>query len=346
MMLHDNHALVQCHSDPYRLAMTTTTKRLALLAPVLAACGSTANTTQSDPPADEPTFLARFDPSKGELPEGLFVDGDIAYVGFAPLGTIVTVDLRGGGVRSFGSIPPVPANAGFLLGIALDARRNVYVGFGGGDGAAVPNGIYRIPADGGAVAEPFAADPAMGFPNGLVFDDRGVLFVADSGGTIFQVDADGTVTPWLSGEPTLAPPATPCHYAAPFPIGANGLVASHGAFYVANTNAGQIVRIPINDDGSPGHAAIVAGPDCDRLGAIDGLTVDADGNLLAAINVQNKLVRVSRDGRTITDVFAGKPLDTPASVTVSAGTLYVTNAAFFDTTAPTPGLLAYPLDER
>ena len=60
----------------------------------------------------------------------------------------------------------------------------------------VKNGIYKIPAAGGAVATPWAGDPGMNFPNGLIFDAKGNLFVADSGGTIFEIDTNGTVSTW------------------------------------------------------------------------------------------------------------------------------------------------------
>src|SRR5262249_49793131 len=43
-----------------------------------------------------PTFVAKLDPMKGELPEGLFVDKSEAYVGLAALGKIIKIDLPGG----------------------------------------------------------------------------------------------------------------------------------------------------------------------------------------------------------------------------------------------------------
>jgi sugar lactone lactonase YvrE len=271
-------------------------------------------------------------------------------VGQATLGKIVKVSLPAGVVSDFGSIPaapPMTMNAGFMLGIALDAAKDVYVGFGGGDGMAVKNGIYKIPAAGGAVTAPWTSDPAMNFPNGLVFDAQGTLWVADSGGAIFKISAAGAVTRWLE-DPSLSPAGATCAMGkvAPFPVGANGLVLSGSTFYVANTNLAQIVKVPILADGSAGAPSVFSGPDCDGLGGLDGLAADTDGSLLGVSNPQNKLVRIGADGK-VTTLVSGAPLDNPASISLAtvagAKAAYVTNSAFFDAKTPAPGLLAYPL---
>jgi sugar lactone lactonase YvrE len=292
-----------------------------------------------------PTFITHFDATKSELPEGLLVDGTKAYVGYAPLGKIVQVDLQSGAVTEFGNIPPVPANGGFLLGIVADAAGNLYVGFGGGPGTAVANGVYKLPAAGGSVATPWATDPDMGFANGLLFDQAQNLWVADSGGAVFKIATNGAVTKWIA-DPSLAAAASTCQFMAPFVVGANGIVQSNGAFYVSNTNVGQIVKIPINGDGSAGTPSIFAGPDCDALGGLDGITLDTDGSIVGLVNTQNKLVRVGTDGK-VTTLFTGSPLDNPASLAIGTAsgqrTVYLTNSAFFDTKSPAPGILSYPL---
>jgi sugar lactone lactonase YvrE len=205
-------------------------------------------------------------------------------------------------------------------------------------------GVYKIPASGGAVMEPWATDPEMNFPNGLLLDAQSNLFISDSGGSIFKITSDGAVSKWLS-DPSLVASGS-CMYAAPFPIGANGIVQSGDAFYVANTNVGQIVKVPINPDGSAGTPSIFAGPDCDALGGIDGISLDADGTILGVVNTQSKLVRVDQDGNVST-VFTGTPLDNPASTSIATvgdkRALYITSSAFFSATTPAPGLLEHPL---
>ena len=307
------------------------------------ASSSATGTGGSTP--EVPTFVAHLDPMKGQLPEGLFVTGSKAYVGLAVLGKIVTVDLPGGAVTDFGSIPAPPAmNGGFMLGIVVDAAGEAYVGFGGGPGTVVKNGVYKIPAAGGAVTAPWASDAAMNFPNGLILDATGNVFVADSGGFIFKIAKDASVTKWAA-DPSLVGTGTGL-FAAPFPIGANGIVQSGSAFYVSNTNIGQIVKIPIKADGTAGAPTVFAGPDCNVFGGIDGIALDADGSILAVLNAQNKIIRVGLDGKATT-LFSGKPLDNPASTSIATvggkKALYVTNSAFFDKAAPAPGLLELPL---
>jgi sugar lactone lactonase YvrE len=296
--------------------------------------------------AAAPEFVKQLDAAKFEFAEGLFVSKGVAYVGLAALGKVIKIDVADGTVSDFGAIPPIPMNAGFMLGIVVDAAGNALVGFGGGPGVDVKNGVYKIPAAGGSVADPFASDPEMNFPNGLVIDADKNLFVADSGGAIFKIKSDGTVTKWTA-DPLLLGTDMTCMYAAPFPIGGNGIVILDGAFYVANTNLGSIVKIPIKADGTAGTAALFSGPDCEALGGIDGLAVDADGkSLLAVLNSQQKLVRIDPTGK-ISDVFVGAPLDNPASIVVekdaASATAYITNSSFFNMTMPTPGLLAYKL---
>lgn len=315
--------------------MTTTTTT---------ATGGTGGATSTGG-GETASFVVQTDATKGELPEGLFVDGDTAYMGFAALGTIEKVSLKDGTRTPFGAIPPIPANGGFMLGIVLDPEGNAYVGFGGGPNDVVKNGVYKIPAAGGSAAAPFATDAAMNFPNGLLLDGAD-LFVADSGGTIFRIATDGTATAWAA-DPSLADPGGSCQFKAPFPLGANGIVKIGSAFYVANTNAGSIVKVAVNGDGTAGAVTPLSGPDCEGLGAIDGIAVDTDGtSILAVLNGQNKLVRIDSAG-AVTPLYTGAPLDNPASISVVKGaagsTAYITNSSFFNQSAPTPGIVAVPL---
>src|SRR5262249_1537123 len=143
----------------------------------------------------------------------------------------------------------------------------------------------------------------------------------------------------------LAGTDTSCKFAAPWALGANGLLTDGAALYVANTNLGQIAKIPILADGEPGLPDVIAGPDCSALGGVDGLAFDGEGGILAVLNSQNKLLRVGVDGK-VTELFAGAPLDNPASVAVatigSTKSVFVTNSAL-SSQNPLPGLLSMPL---
>ena len=117
------------------------------------------------------------------------------------------------------------------------------------------------------------------------------------------------------------------------------------AFYVTNTNYGRIVKILRGADAGAGVASTLV-EDCALAGA-DGLTLDTkDGSLIVAVNVQNKIVRISAIGQ-ISAVASGSLLDFPASVvidSIDAGRrLLFTNAALFSGDAGRPGVLALPI---
>lgn len=272
--------------------------------------------------------LAELDPAAYELPEGLAVRDDRLYLGFALTGAVESFGLSGAGREAFATFPPPPPNTSFLTGLTFDdagALYGAYVSFT----TDAQAGIYRAPAGGGA-ATLWASDASMVFPNGLAFDAEGVLYVTDSAaGAILRVDGDGTVEPWLV-DAALAPDATACGQDAAVPVGANGIAFDGEAFYVASNDQALLARIPRLADGSAGPLEIVAGPDCDGLGGIDGITFDRDGSVLAAINRQNKIVRITSDG-SVSTLAQGSPLDFPATLElVGAGderALYVTSFA-------------------
>jgi len=316
---------------------------LSLLSP-LAAC-----TSDDAPPPPTLERVASFDPAQGQLPEGLTVVGEAAYVGFAPTGVIARVDLATGASQAWGKLPaPVP-NKGFMTGLA---SRN-------GDILAalvsfvpeVQAGVYRIPASGGD-ATLLASSPMMSFPNAIEPDpaDPAALFVTDSGsGTIFRI-AGGTATPWahdalLTGQKD----ACGAGLGPGFDIGANGLVVESDAVYAVNTDKATLIRIPRNPDGSAGPAAVMAGPDCAALGGADGLVRDADGHgFLVAVNRQDQIARVTAKGEVA--VYAtSDALDFPASLARAGSRWIGTSFAFANAvagTAPHPGLFALTVGER
>jgi sugar lactone lactonase YvrE len=209
---------------------------------------------------------------------------------------------------------------------------------------SVQPGVYRIGAPGGD-ASLFAKDSKMVFPNGLVFDSEGELFVTDSAaGTIFKIAHSGAVTAWASSPLLAGDPAQCGGSGNPFPIGAHGLAERGGAFFATNTDKGSIVRVAINSDGSAGAPAIAAGPDCAALAGADGLTVDPRGDFVVAVNRQDKVVRVAKTGG-IDVVATHGPVDFPASLAWSGTTMISTNFALANASSgkpARPGLLAIP----
>lgn len=303
--------------------------------------GGTGGGTGGSAPA-VPIVVTAFDPTKGELPEGLITDGSTAYVGIAPTGQILKISLPDGAVSAYGSVPPPPPNnGGFVLGLVLDADKALYVGVASFS-PAYQGGIYKIPAGGGA-ASLYAKDPGLVFPNGLIFAKDGkTLLVSDSAsGAIYQVAPDGKVIKWATDPLIQADPASNCK--SGLSLGANGIALSGDALYVAVTDNASVVKIPINADGTAGKAAIVVAPDCATLGGADGMVTDEDGSLIVTANGVNALVRVGLDGKTTT-LAKGAPLDSPASdaITTVNGErqLIVTNSAFV--AAQTPGATPKP----
>lgn len=291
--------------------------------------------------------VVAFNPAAYELAEGLTVRDGKAYVGLVPTGTIVQID-QAGTRTDYGHVP-AGGNDGYTLGLVFGSQGELYALETRNDTSAsapVP-GVYKIPAGGGTSTTPFATDPAFGFPNGAAFDGKGDLLVADSAaGRIFSVTPQGAVSTW-SQDAELAG-STTCNAPLPFPIGANGIVFTPTAAYVSNTSRGSILKIAVDASGNAGAVSVVV-KDCQWVG-FDGIALDQDGTLLAAINgAPGKLARVALDG-TVTVLASAAPLDGPASIAFADDwnghrTALVTNSAFFsvgvDGGSPNPALLAY-----
>jgi hypothetical protein len=285
----------------------------------------------------QPDVVVRFDPSKGELPEGLALRDGNAFVSFAPLASIARVDAHGV-VSHYADLPSTAGGSkGFTLGLAFDRAGTLHVAQASFDPSVAP-GIYRVPVGGGTATTPWATHPAMTFPNGLAFDTSGALYVADSGGAVFRATRDGHVTEWKR-DPLLAYDGTACANAPPLPVGANGIVVTSAEVWVTNTSTGAIVRIPIGRDGRAGESRALV-TDCALAGS-DGLARADDGSLVVAVNTGNTIARVRLNG-SFSVIAQGAPLDFPASVVIENDAIWATNLAFLNANAgtnPQPSLV-------
>jgi sugar lactone lactonase YvrE len=183
----------------------------------------------------------------------------------------------------------------------------------------------------------------MVVPNGLALDRRGALFVSDSAlGEIWRIprrarvgSGNGEASPWLS-HPLLAG----CQ---PNQLGANGVAYHRGALYVANSERGLLVRVPVRRDGSPGTPVVVAGDeDCDTTDALyglDGIAIDRRGRVYGALVLQHRLVKIDpRTGTSTVLLDEDDGLWNPASVAFGPARrdrdrLFITNYAVL---APEP----------
>jgi gluconolactonase len=264
------------------------------------------------------TELVEF--GQGQFPEGLSVaaDGTI-LVGIASTGEVLRVTPYGTANRL--AQIPLPPNA-LLLGIAAIDSTNVYALVSSSDRS---NGVWLISAHGARV-EQFAALPVGVFPNDLVIDGAGRLFVTDTvGGRVYQVQSRNNARFWAESPLLLGNVASPGPLG--IPIGANGIVLSpsEDAVFVAVSEGERIVRIPIRGDGSAGPVSVVA--QNSALNGADGIDFGSDGSMYVAVFAQNHVVRVD-PGTGRVEVFAsGADFHFPAVPRFSPDfrTLYVTN---------------------
>jgi len=180
------------------------------------------------------------------------------------------------------------------------------------------HGIWRVGRD-GAAALVYPLDVTVApFPNALVFDPRGNLYVTESAtGTIYRAArGDGALRPWLQ-HALLGPLPTAWGF------GANGIAFRDSALYVANTDAGTIVRIPVDGHGDPGEPEVFAS----GLYAPDGVVVGPWKELYVPLAFTGQLVRVAHDGSWEVVAETGLALTTTAAFGAGAEhtTAYVVN---------------------
>lgn len=290
------------------------------------------------------TFF-QFQKAAGELPEGIAMDnaGNL-YVSLAPLGQIRKFDPYGGQtVLATLGTPPFPGPG--ALGLEVDLEGNVYVAVASFEGDS--HGVWRISQDGTKVR--LDGSQSIAFPNAIALDELANLYVTDSlqvtpagpVGRVWRIPPDGNAGIW-SEDPLLSGLVNPFTN----PLGANGIAYRQREVFVANTTTRRILRIPVQMDGSAGPAEVVANMD-DFLPPevvpplfvpvpplLEGIALDASGNIYAAVVGQHKLVRLPPDGGSLSilaDYSDG--LQLPASLTfgTSRGTrelLFVTNFPF------------------
>lgn len=276
----------------------------------------------------QPTLLASF-VSGQDIPESITTDrqGNL----YVSVGNTVQVQQPGGSFGVFATLPlPIAA-----LGVKIGPDGCVYNA--STSLSAVPGAfVWRL--CGAGSVEAFAELDQTGAPNDLAFDDDGSLFVTDPLlGQIWRVDEDGNAEVFLQHPLLAGNPADPALIFRQ--IGVNGIAFDHQHrfLYVSNTDAGSVLRIDLSD-ATPEPVVFVQNA---RLRGADGIAFDKSGNLLVAVNAQDKLVSLDKRGR-ITTVASGGPVDAPSSVVFgvtrqSKHTLYLTSSAFSRTLGLQPG---------
>jgi len=177
--------------------------------------------------------------------------------------------------------------------------------------------------------------------NVLTFDRSGNVYVSGSfSGAVYKIAPHGGAPAIWVQSALLTTTGVPG-------FGANGL-AFNGAqttLFVNNTGNDQVVKIPVNPDGSAGTPAVFV----NSVNGADGLIIDRHDNLWIAANQADEIVVIDPSGRTIAKLgdfngldHDGAPIGLlfPASLVFSGPFVYVTNLSldlrlFDDPTKPT-----------
>lgn len=243
-------------------------------------------------------------------------------------GQIYRIDLEG-------TYEQIASTDGFILGLCLDAARNVYACDQG------KHAIMRItPAGAVSTYATGSQERPLRTPNYPVFDRQGNLYVSDSGGwhehngCLFRIRPTGQVDV-VSEELRQFP---------------NGLALSpdESELYVVLSNASSVVKVALHSDGRVGAPRAVV--ELPRT-VPDGLAFDAQGNLYIACYTPDVIYRLSPTGRLgiLADDWESVTFATPTNVAFCGdglSTLAVSSLSRWHLTkgpVPIPGhALQYP----
>jgi DNA-binding beta-propeller fold protein YncE len=228
------------------------------------------------------------------------------------------------------------------LGMQFDSAGNLYVAdFLNGDVLK-----FEPPFSSSSIPTTFGVCGGLGVGcglNAITFDASGNLYVSDSfGGNIFRILSDGTVEPAPFFTHAFLMPGS---HAFP-PFGANGLAfnAAGTALYIANTGDDRILKLNLDAAGDPTTLVTFA----ESINGADGILFDPQGRLWVAANQADEVVALNAAGRIVDrrGSFEGigpdgapRGLIFPASIVLSRGSIFVTNAALVLTPgfSPLPG---------
>ena len=262
--------------------------------------------------------VKQYDASMGELPEGIAFDkkGNL-YVSLNPLGQLWRISPDG-------TESMLLDLEGMAFGLAVDAPGNMYMTFSFNPAT---QGVIRVTKDG--TWERLPGTENILWPNALAFDKKGNLYVTDSWlGAIWRIPRGGPAEVWLQHELLEGLGEIPGYP----PVGANGIAHRHSSLYVANTEKGLIVRVPILKGGDAGEPQIIA----EDLYGLDGIALDVHGNIYAMLVLQSMLIQIDPVDYQVTVMLTAEDgLDEPASLAFGTGkgdrqTVFFTNFSVID----------------
>jgi sugar lactone lactonase YvrE len=168
---------------------------------------------------------------------------------------------------------------------------------------------------------------AWAAPNGMTFDKKGNIYLADSfQGTVWRTGPTGGVpTAWVKTDLLIS-------HGIPI-LGANGLAFDHNetALFVGNTGDRKIIRVPVVNGAAGKPEVFVNG-----VNGPDGMFVDDDDRLWVVANQSDEIVVFDKTGKVLAKLGDFNGLDKngaprgllfPAEMTKVGDYLYVGNLA-------------------
>lgn len=286
-----------------------------MLASSVATTVGLAGCIGSEPSTDETNVETVVSISGERVPENMAFDADgNLYLGITA-GEVrrLSADRTGETDLSIDDTEQVATLPG-AVGVEVSPDGAIYVAVASQDESA---GVWMVPPDG--AASQLAS--ISGFPNDILFDsnrDR-MLVTESSGGVVYSIGTDGSRETWLD-DGRLATES----------FGANGITrGSDGTIYIAVTRAGEmgrLIEVQIEPSGDPVEATTLV--ESEAIFGADGITA-YKGDILAAANSQNRVVRVNSAAETETIADGDDGLVFPSDVLVGPDSeeLFICNFA-------------------
>lgn len=286
-----------------------------MLASSVATTVGLAGCIGSEPSTDETNVETVVSISGERVPENMAFDADgNLYFGITA-GEVrrLSADRTGETDLSIDDTEQVATLPG-AVGVEVSPDGAIYVAVASQDESA---GVWMVPPDG--AASQLAS--ISGFPNDILFDsnrDR-MLVTESSGGVVYSIGTDGSRETWLD-DGRLATES----------FGANGITrGSDGTIYIAVTRAGEmgrLIEVQIEPSGDPVEATTLV--ESEAIFGADGITA-YKGDIFAAANSQNRVVRVNSAAETETIADGDDGLVFPSDVLVGPDSeeLFICNFA-------------------
>jgi sugar lactone lactonase YvrE len=233
-----------------------------------------------------------------------------------------------------------------VAGLDLDKGDNIYVIYKAGskyddddignpshpacrDATVTRSGVYKIDAKTRQVTA--LATKADGWPfcwpHDLAVDSKGNVYMADlTYSAIWKISPDGKKVDLWSAHSLLNPPPSPD---SGFYLGVSALALdkSEKNIYAVTMGSPMVLRIPIKEDGSAGEPQTLQ-PNGYSL--LDGVVLDAKGNIFISETLRNEIWVLSPDGSKRIQIAnpANAPLDNNCSLILKGDVLCAANFGF------------------